>query len=87
MPIPPAFIERIKASSMSGCEVANTFRRLAEAADALGMDNAAVTLEFVGDADAPAPGDLLPTITFALVRHQTGQPIVAEAATDVEVEE
>ena len=76
MPIPAFLLDRIRSSALSGPQVADAFGKLATAADQAGIDDCAVSIEYVGDDDKPVSGDLIPTITLSLVRRKdTVEPI------------
>jgi hypothetical protein len=68
MPIPTFLLDRIRASALSGTQVADTFTKLAHVADHGGAGDCAVNIEYVGEGDRLVPGDLIPTITLSLVR-------------------
>ena len=70
MPIPLFLLDRIKTSALSGEQVADAFAKLARVADKSEIDGCAVNLEYVRDDDKLIPGDLIPTITFALARQR-----------------
>jgi hypothetical protein len=84
MPIPLFLLDRIKASAMSGEQVADALVKLAQVADKSGIDACAVNLEYVTDDDKLVAGDLIPTITFSLKRQESAvEPVPAESI-DVE---
>ncbi len=71
MPIPLFILERIKTAPMNGPQIADAFTKLAQAADAAGVDDCAINIEYVAPQDKLIPGDLIPTVTLSLVRQQT----------------
>ena len=84
MPIPLFLLDRIKTSAMSGPQVADTFAKLAQVADQIENGDCAINIEYVADSDALLPGDLIPTITLAVVRQkQIVEPVPADVI-DVE---
>lgn len=103
MPIPLFIVERLKAAQMQGDQLAHVFAQLAQVADHQEIDDCAINLEFVQDADRLLPGDLIPMVTLSLERQQTVREPVnrsdvvdaecvppfqpAEAATNEEVNE
>lgn len=68
MPIPEFLLERIKTSAMSGEQVADAFAKLAQVMDRRDLGDCAVNLEYVREADQLLPSDLIPTVTFSLIR-------------------
>jgi hypothetical protein len=70
MPIPPFLLDRIKASALSGTQVADAFTKLAHVADQGDAGDCAINIEYVGEGDRLVPGDLIPTITLSLVRRK-----------------
>ena len=69
MPIPLFLLDRIKASALSGAQVADAFAKLAQVADQGNAGDCAISIEYVGKGDRLVPGDVIPTITLSLVRH------------------
>jgi hypothetical protein len=84
MPIPLFLLDRIKGSAMSGPQVADAFAKLARVADQAESGDCAINIEYVADDDRLLPGDLIPTITFSLLRQKEAAEPVPADVIDVE---
>ena len=84
MPIPLFLLDRIKGSAMSGPQVANAFAKLAQVVDQAESGDCAINIEYVADDDRLLPGDLIPTITLALVRQTEAVGPMPADVIDVE---
>ena len=87
MPIPQTILDRIQGSAISPDKVAGALVKLAKVLDATDGDDGAVTLEFVTKDDALKAGDLVPVVTFALLRVPSDTPegeVIEVISTPVE---
>ena len=69
---------------MSGPQVANAFTKLAQVVDQAESGDCAINIEYVADDDRLLPGDLIPTITLALVRQTEAVGPLPADVIDVE---